>query len=271
MRRILVLLTLAFSANLGCSQTQTKSGPGPVDQIKAHIEWIDQQTDFVVAELNGEDYLENVPDQGAELKGYYKNDTLFKVVEWVGLSYGAMNTTYYLWHDELICVYAVEQHYKELMDSAGLFLGFDYSQTELQYEARHYFAEGKEVKKFEKGNPSVGLPPTQHFASALLSFRPLLKNKRDNQAAYDQIQGSWVSTVDTLNVVEFDGLRKIEYYDGAYMGHAKIKIEKGFLYCRTPEQSEEDKYEIVRLTNSDLTLLYVPAGRLLKYKRETAQ
>ena len=264
MQQILVLLALTLLANPGRAQT-------PVDQINAHVEWIDQQTDFVVAELSGEDYLENVPDQGAELKGYYKNDSLFKVVEWIGLSYGAMTTTYYLWQDKLIFVYDAEQHYKQLMDSAGLFLGFDYAQTELQYEAQHYFAGGKEIKKLEKGNRSMGLLQAQDFASALLSFRPLLKNKKDNQAAYNQIQGRWVSSMDTLNVIEFDGLRKIEYYDGEYMDHAKIKIEKGFLYCRTAAEKEEDKYKIVRLTDRDLVLSYLPTGRLLKYKRETAK
>lgn len=48
---------------------------------------------------------------------------------------------------------------------------------------------------------------------------------------------------------------------------SKMKIDKDFLCCLTRENNEEFKYEITSLTANNITLLYLPAGRILTYKK----
>src|SRR5258706_8459542 len=45
--------------------------------------------------LSDEEFLENQPDGGGELTGYYKNDTIVKITEWIGLSYGNRTREFY--------------------------------------------------------------------------------------------------------------------------------------------------------------------------------
>ena len=178
-----------------------------------------------------------------------------------------MTTEYYLWNNELIFVYDTEQNYKQVIDSVDGFLGFDYSEAEVKYESRHYFVDGKEIKKLEKGKRLMGLYQPRNFSSTLLSYQPLLENKKDNQTEYDQIQGRWTSTIDSLSIIEFSGLTKIDYYEGKYIDQSRTKIKNGFLFCWSHKDNGEYKYEIMSLTDSTLTLLYLPAGRLLTYKK----
>ena len=72
MRYLIIIFILTLTGNIVFAQTEKES----IDQIRTHFKWINEQKDFVVAELNNEDYLEHMPDNGAQLKGYYKNDTL---------------------------------------------------------------------------------------------------------------------------------------------------------------------------------------------------
>lgn len=246
------------------SQTEKES----IDSIRSQFKWINDQTDFIISELNNEDYLEHMPDNGGQLKGYFKNDTLYKIVEWFGPSYAIMITEYYLWNNELFFVYDIEKNFNQIIDSSEGFLGFDYSKTEIKYESRHYFVNGQEIKNIEKGKRLMELSIPHDFISNVEVYRTVLENKKNNQTKYDLIQGRWISTIDSLSSMEFEGLTKVDYYDGKYLDQSKMKIEVDFLYCWTREDKDEFKYEIMSLTDSNLTLLYLPAGRLLTYEKE---
>lgn len=264
MRLLISILILISNVSLAFSQTEKES----IDSIMMRIKWINKQTDFKIAELNNEDYLEHVPDNGGQLKGYFKNDTLYKIVERFGPSYAIMITEYYLWNDELIFVYDIEKNFNQIIDSTYGFIGFDYSLTEIKYESRHYFVNGQEIKKLEKGKRLMELSNPHNFISNVEVYRTVLENKKNNQTKYDLIQGNWTSTIDSLSSIEFKGLTKVDYYDGKYLDQSKMKIEVDFLYCWTREDKVELKYEIMDLTDSNLTLLYLPSGRLLVYERE---
>lgn len=245
------------------AQTKNKS----IEEIRTHFKWINSQKDFVAAELNNEDFLDQTPDNGAQLMGLYKNDTLFKIIEWTGLSYAIMTTEYYFWNNKLIFVYDTEKNYKQINDSIDGFIGFDYNEAKIMYESRHYFIDGKEIQKIEKGKRLIELLQPKDFFSSLKLIQPLLDNKKDNQADYNKIQGNWISTIDSLYTMKFDGLTKTEYYNGKYSDYSKIKIDKQYLYCWTVKGKDEYKYEIMSLSNNDLTLLYLPAGNLLTFKK----
>ncbi len=92
----------------------------------------------------------------------------------------------------------------------------------------------------------------------------LLNNKNKYQKEYNKMQGKWISNNDALYVLEFDGMTKIEYYDKEYIDQFRIKIENTYLYCTTMDEEKlVDKCEIMSLTDTELTLLYLPVGRIL--------
>ncbi len=264
MRLLIFILILTSNVNCVFSQTEKES----IDSIRSRFKWINEHTDFTITELNNEDYLEHMPDNGGQLKGYFINDTLYKIVEWLGPSYAIMITEYYLWNNDLIFVYDIEKNYNQIIDSTDGFIGFDYSKTEIKYESRHYFVDGKEIRKLEKGKRLMEPSIPHDFKSNVEGYRTVLVNKKNNQTTYDLIQGKWISTIDSLSSMEFEGLTKVDYYDGKYLDQSKIKIEEGFLYCWTRKDIDEFKYEIMSLTDNNLTLLYLPVGRLLTYEKE---
>ncbi len=61
---------------------------------------------------DAEDFLGHPADNGAELTGYFKGDTLIKVAEQIGLSNSVIENRYYLENDKLFFVYSVDSSYK---------------------------------------------------------------------------------------------------------------------------------------------------------------
>ncbi len=90
MKKLLTMLLITITINISCTEND------PIKQIKEQFKFINNQTDYVTFELNNEDFLDFSPDNGALLKGFYKNDKLFKVVESIGLSFAQITTEYYL-------------------------------------------------------------------------------------------------------------------------------------------------------------------------------
>lgn len=176
MRLFIIIFLLSTSTNL-LSQSKKEA----IDSIKNHFDRINQQTDFTIVELNNEDYLEQIPDNGGWLRGFYKNDTLCKIVEWLGLSYASMNTEYYLWNNELIFVYDMEINFHQKMDSSNGFIGFDYSKSDVKYKSQHYFLNGKEISKQEEGNRLIKLSSPKDFISKAETYKTILENKKKNQ------------------------------------------------------------------------------------------
>ena len=253
--------------NSATVETAVQDDAETIEKIREHFKWINEQDDFVVSVLNNEDFLDHAPDNGALLKGFYKNEFLYKIVEVIGLSSVILTTEYYFWDNQLIFVYDTEKHFKEIFDSFGNFIELDYSATDLKYESRRYFVTDKEIKRIDMGNRQMRLDTEKDFISNVKFLKPQLDNRKYYQDEYDKIQGMWTSTIDALNSIEFDGLTKVEYYDGEYIDLSKIKIEGKYLYFWTGDEKDEYKYEIMELTDNILKLLYLPAGRILTYEK----
>ena len=207
-------------------------------------------------------------DNGGKLKGFFKNDTIYKIIDLTGISYAVFVTEYYFWKDRLIFVYNTEFDYKHTYDSLGQFSGFDYSGTELKYEARHYYKNEKEIKKIENGKQLIKTDSAIDYIEEALALKDLLKNKKDNQDSYDKIQGKWQSTIDSSSTIEFDGLTKVDYYNGKYIGQSRIKIDKDRLISKSIKDNLTLEYDIMTLSDASLTLMYLVRGNLLTYTKK---
>ena len=258
MKNIFTILLITITFNISCTEND------PIKQIREQFKFINNQTDYVTIELNNEDFLDFSPDNGALLKGFYKNDTLYKIVESVGLSFAQITTEYYLWDNQLFFAYHFEKEYPEIYDNSGDIIGLDYTSPQLKYESRYYYANEKEIRQLEKGERLMILENPDNYTVKIQPLISLLNNKNKYQKEYNKMQGKWISNNDALYVLEFDGMTKIEYYDKEYVDQFRIKIENTYLYCTTMDEEKlVDKYEIMSLTDTELTLLYLPVGRIL--------
>jgi len=88
---------------------------------------------------DAEEFLGHGTDNGGSLTGYFKNDTLKKIVEWVGLSNKVIQNEYYLDKGKLVFVYSNESRYRYNDSSQS----FDYSKLDNVYKGRYYFSNNK--------------------------------------------------------------------------------------------------------------------------------
>ncbi len=176
-----------------------------------------------------------------------------------------MTTEYYVWDSELFFVYHNEQNFEQIIDSVNGFMGFDFYHSKIAFESRHYFNKNTEISKIKKGKRLMKLAEPANFQNKFILYQHLLHNRKENEYDYNHIQGKWISTTDSLYVMIFDGLTLVDYYDGNYSDQSKIKIESDTLFCWPLQGEDEYKYAIMSLSDTNLTLLYLPYGGLLLF------
>ena len=96
---------------------------------------------------------------------------------------------------------------------------------------------------------------------------------------YSEILGKWKSLDDEKSVIEFKDQNKIDYYDGEkqfedkfglYDNHPTTDVsvdDSGGKYLIVGSGEDRFDYVIVELTDSKLTLMYLPRGNLLRYEK----
>jgi len=92
----------------------------------------------------------------------------------------------------------------------------------------------------------------------------------------DLMQGYWYAVDDPASQFNILGAERIGYYDGTYSGTEAIAVREWcdafegdgpYLYARDPENGEQYCYQITYVGDLDMTLMYLPAGRFLDYRR----
>lgn len=114
-------------------------------------------------------------DNGGSLTGYFKKDTLKKIIEWVGLSNNVIQNEYYLDKGKLVFVYSTESRYK-FDDSTQ---SFDYSKLDIFFKGRYYFSRDKLMDTILSNRQHIA--PRQDPADFLTSsqdYSKLLNAKR---------------------------------------------------------------------------------------------
>lgn len=85
------------------------------------------------------EFIGHSTDNGGSLKGYYKEDSLKKIVEWVGLSNRVVQNEYYFDKGKLVFVYSTDSRYQFNKNTGE----FDYSKFDEIFEGRYYFNNDK--------------------------------------------------------------------------------------------------------------------------------
>ena len=122
-----------------------------------------------------EKFLGQNTDNGASLKGYYKADSLKKIVEWVGLSNRVIQNEYYFDNGKLIFVYSAESRYK-YSDSLQTLA---YSKLELVFTGRYYFDNEKlfDTILSDKKHNSSKQKDAMDFVATIKDYIKLLQAK----------------------------------------------------------------------------------------------
>src|SRR6266498_5591119 len=110
-----------------------------INKIRKTVEKINRDSAYAIKKLDSEEFLEQLPDNGGELTGYFKNGQLVKIIEWIGLSSCVNITEYYLEDNKLIFTYTKgsESPYVDSLQT------FDHNKLNKTMECRFYFDNDK--------------------------------------------------------------------------------------------------------------------------------
>jgi hypothetical protein len=172
-----LLLTFTTIVTLPAFAQSKEDKSGELSQIRLKFQKINKETNYRVVKLeDAEQILGHATDGGASLTGYYKGDTLSKIVEWVGLSTGVVQNEYYLDGGKLIFVFSNEKRFA-YNDSLQ---AFDYTKLVPAFTGRYYFKNNqlydvvfynKRLKQSEKDDAASFLKRLKSYEALLLKNR----------------------------------------------------------------------------------------------------
>ena len=120
-----------------------------IKNIRAVFQRINSDTALRIEDLDAEEFEEAVggmPDNGFDVRGYFKKDTLYKLYLSVGPSFGLKDYEYYYDRGEIVFIYEKDRHYPPKADGEGL----DHEKLVVGFEGRFYFNKGKLISKVVK-------------------------------------------------------------------------------------------------------------------------
>jgi len=148
-----------------------------LSQIKKLFVQINNYKGYKIVTIDdAEEFLGHGTDNGGSLKGYYKGDSLKKIIEWVGLSNRVVQNEYYLDKDKLVLVYSTDSHYKFNYSTGE----FDYSKFTNVFKGRYYFSNGKLIDAVlsDKELENDKQDDAEEFLASSEKYITLLKAKR---------------------------------------------------------------------------------------------
>jgi len=142
----LFLVLTVFAGSQACyGQAKQEAITG----IRKQFQAINADTTFKTITLEGEDFLEYTTDGGCSLTAYLRKDTIVKMVEWIGISYGNRIREYYFGHKALIFVYERFESFVQKED------GLDYTKTTPTFQGRYYFNKGHLIEQRSDGKRTM--------------------------------------------------------------------------------------------------------------------
>ncbi len=176
-----------------------------IKEIRQHFEYINKQTDYEILHLKNQDYIE-YSDMGCISRAYFKNDTIYKIVEQAYTNYYNSLSEYYFWNGELIFVFHKENSYESILDEDSSFIEFNYDKQYESFTGRYYFDAKKEIKRIEKGEAYSSVIHKINAESLLSEFL----NVHNNYDTYLLLQGKWYEKKNSDNSLFFEN-RNVQF------------------------------------------------------------
>lgn len=147
-----------------------------IKKIHLIVKSIDDHTFKDSVELENEDFLENMTDGGGSLTGYFNNGELVKIKEWVGLSYGIIQHSFYFRKGQLAYVLETEDDFY-VNDSFQK----DYTKFGQHFRGDYYFSDNKLAGMLTLGHNRFeddANDPEKEFLSTASQYRKLILTRR---------------------------------------------------------------------------------------------
>jgi hypothetical protein len=136
-----------------------------IRQIRTLYSKINSDHSLKTIVLNNADFLpDETPDGGCSLTGYYKNDTLYKMSVWIGLSYCIRQYDYYFDNGKPFLVFETEKDFAA--NTEGRLV---YTKLNTGFEGRYYFNGEKIIDIKLKGVKRMDEMPTMAYAHTLVA------------------------------------------------------------------------------------------------------
>ena len=144
-RRILVRLSLiCFLATIVVHPSVAQSKTLLITGIRKDFQAINADKSLSKRTLSDEEVMENATDGGGQLTGYYKKDSLVKIIEWIGLSYGSRTREFYFKNAKLFFVY---EKFESFVVKDSAVAEIDRSKVTTTFEGRYYFNKDKLIEQ----------------------------------------------------------------------------------------------------------------------------
>ncbi len=144
----LFLLLILISSSIFSAKSQSKQDI--IKGIRQEFQKINSDASLKIIKLDAEEFLDDTPDGGAELTGYKRKDSLVKIVEWIGLSYGNRTREFYFKHQKLFFVF---EKFDSFIDEKSGEL--DHSKTKKVFEGRYYYNNEKLIEEKLSGKKPI--------------------------------------------------------------------------------------------------------------------
>lgn len=173
MKKIITTLLLIGIVNVSYAQTLTQK----IATIRGEVQRINNGAGYKIKTLSNEEFLDEMPDGGGELKAYYRNGELVKIVEKIYLSSCISITEYFLKSGRLIFAYeqGKEWYYNEQLNK------FDPKTITLKMECRFYYENSKMINSILKGQTRCSGEPNSDWAKNYLDNLKLYRKKLDGK------------------------------------------------------------------------------------------
>jgi tRNA-dihydrouridine synthase len=173
-------ITLSFISVLCLTNSY---GQGKADKtstlakIRQAFQQINEYKNYRIVTIDdAEEFLGHGTDNGGSLKGYYKGDSLKKIVEWAGLSNRVVQIEYYFDKGKLVFVYSTDKQYKFNEKTEE----FDYSKFDKVITGRYYFSNDKLIETIisDKEHQKTKQQDVADFLSSSKDYIKLLNARR---------------------------------------------------------------------------------------------
>ncbi len=108
-------------------------------EISKDVQLVNSAVGYKMTKLNAEEFLDEVPDGGGELIGYFKSGQIKRIRQWVGLSNGNRTMEFYFKSEKLMFVYEKMNSFIYNVRKQT----FDNTRTEVTFIGRYYFRDDK--------------------------------------------------------------------------------------------------------------------------------
>ncbi|MFI5129407.1 MAG: hypothetical protein ACHQFX_05425 [Chitinophagales bacterium] len=155
--RILIRLSfICFLGTIVVPPSEAQSKTLLITAIRKDFQAINADKTLSKKTLTDEEFMENATDGGGELTGYYKKDSLVKIIEWIGLSFGNRTREFYLKNAKLFFVY---EKFESFVVKDSTVAEIDHSKVTTTFEGRYYFNKDKLIEQKNSGKQSFEETP----------------------------------------------------------------------------------------------------------------